>query len=266
MERAVKLFFWSMLAYADVDSIDDSPHDAADAPYNAPIEDSFRALSTTGTSTKQGIDELLKPLGATTADLAPALASAKQLLGCTKQRVFHGTQAETSALVAWGEECIVVAFRGTSSKTNARYDAMVARTPLPEVPPDWVRAGRGPHLSGRRPLVHSGCESSSKDMRTISAHVRLHSLLLCLCNHTQALQPSRVLLLYAGMLDDSACFRMPSRVCRFLKSLQMDDFGVVVIRHICHLLSSGEVDRSIGTVYVCGHSLGGAMAGLFAGA
>ena len=73
IERTVKLFFWSMLAYADVDSIDDSPHDAADAPYNAPIEDSFRALSTTGTPTNQGIDELLKPLGATMADLAPAL-------------------------------------------------------------------------------------------------------------------------------------------------------------------------------------------------
>ena len=166
MERAVKLFFWSMLAYADVDSIDDSLHDAgaADAPYDAPIEDAFRALNTTGTPSKQGIDELLKPLGATAADLAPALTSAQQLLGCTEQRVFHGTQTETSALVAWGTKCIVVAFRGTASKTNARYDAMVARTPFPEVPVGWVRSGRGLQLSGRRPLVHSGCEISSSTM------------------------------------------------------------------------------------------------------
>jgi putative lipase involved disintegration of autophagic bodies len=56
------------------------------------------------------------------------------------------------------------------------------------------------------------------------------------------------------------------RLCRFLKCLQLDGLAREVSRHICDLLASGEVDRDEATLYVCGHSLGGAMAGLFAGA
>ena len=87
--------------------------------------------------------------------------------------------------------------------------------------------------------------------------LRLRFLLHRLCD-AEASRPSMA-------FRTTSCLQLHFRVYRFLKCLQKDGFGAAIVRHICHLLSSGEVDRGNGTVCVCGHSLGGAMAGLFAG-
>ena len=53
------------------------------------------------------------------------LGSALELFGLKALKVFREPGQDTKALIGWGDDCIVVAFRGTASFANVLNDVQV---------------------------------------------------------------------------------------------------------------------------------------------
>lgn len=77
-----------------------------------------------------------------------SLASLQQLYGLRHHEWLHEPTHDSNCLLAWGQDCLVVAFRGTASMANIKADSKLYRSAHPPV--------RGSLLLGTRPLVHAG--------------------------------------------------------------------------------------------------------------
>ena len=73
-------------------------------------------------------------------------AAAQALFGFDQFEAFHDALTDTRVLLSWREGCLLVAFRGTASRTNAFTDLKLWTTPmLPRR-----------HYGGRLVKVHAG--------------------------------------------------------------------------------------------------------------
>ncbi|KAK9837540.1 hypothetical protein WJX84_004530 [Apatococcus fuscideae] len=73
-----------------------------------------------------------------------------ELFGLHSHEVIREPALDTKVLIGWGDDTVVVSFRGTASARNAATDIQFWRTSHPE------RKGRWWHRLGQQPMVHAG--------------------------------------------------------------------------------------------------------------
>lgn len=90
-------------------------------------------------------------------DFDCALQTAMDLYDLKEHKIFHESDYEVRAIVAWSDQDIIVAFRGTQERSNVIADIMLWRTGHPRMP------NKGKNILSRwlkKPLVHYGFLSS----------------------------------------------------------------------------------------------------------
>lgn len=81
------------------------------------------------------------------------LRTAMDLYNLNEHKIFHEPELQVRAIVAWSDQDIVVAFRGTQERSNIVADIMLWRTGHPNMP------NKGKNIISRwwkKPLVHYG--------------------------------------------------------------------------------------------------------------